>query len=137
MHPVFEILPELVTLRRIHLTGLELRDATLFVDVDPVVSLERIEVRGVSRQVHETEEKLTKLRQGYRMVCHVVAQQLDVPAFTLDGHQPLASVVAQATRQVRDALGSRLTSADTKEADQTDSSPPDAGQPDVSQGAAP
>jgi hypothetical protein len=68
----------------------------VFVDVDPKVAIRRIEARGERRQVHETEEKLDKLRSAYLMVCRVVEQQHEVPVCRLDGERSLDAVTADA-----------------------------------------
>ena len=93
---VYEAFPELTALRRAHLAQLVLPDALLFLDVDPSVSMERIRSRGEEQQVHETEEKLAQLRQGYQLVCEAVQGDLGVPARILDGHQEFEAVLAAA-----------------------------------------
>ncbi|MCK5651704.1 MAG: hypothetical protein KAJ42_10020, partial [Gemmatimonadetes bacterium] len=52
------------------------------------------------QQVHETEEKLGRLREGYRMVCRVLEEQLGVPARTLDGRGTIAEVADVAVREL-------------------------------------
>jgi 1-acyl-sn-glycerol-3-phosphate acyltransferase len=99
--PIFGTFPELVALKRLHLTRMVVPDAVVFLDVDPAVSLERILSRGETRQVHETEEKLGKLQGGYRMVCRVLEEGLGSPARTLDGHQNLETVAATAVTELR------------------------------------
>lgn len=98
--PIYRTFPELVALKRLHLTRMDVPDAVLFLDVDPAVSMERILSRGETRQVHETEEKLGKLRGGYQMVCRVLEGQLGSPARTLDGHQNLETVTASALEEL-------------------------------------
>ncbi|MHC4233720.1 MAG: 1-acyl-sn-glycerol-3-phosphate acyltransferase [Planctomycetota bacterium] len=88
--------PELRYLRRLKLNRLRIPDAIVFVDVDPKVAIRRIEARGERRQVHETEEKLNKLRSAYLMVCQVVEQQHEVPVCRLDGERSLDAVTADA-----------------------------------------
>ena len=83
--PIFTKFPELTALRRLRLTSMKLPDAVLMLDVDPSVSIARIEGRGEHRQVHETEEKLSKLREGYRLVCEVVRTEFDIPTKILVG----------------------------------------------------
>lgn len=106
--PVYTALPELETLKRIHLAKLELPAVVLFVDVAPAVSLARIEARGVERQVHETAQKLSRLRDGYQLVCRVVEERLDRPMSVIDGQQPLDDVIAFAIGQLRTMLGPRF-----------------------------
>ncbi len=98
---MYRIFPELVTLRRLRLAVMRVPDALLFLDVDPAVSMERIRSRGEDRQVHETEEKLGRLRDGYRMVCRVVERDLGIPAGILDGGHDAASVAAMALEELR------------------------------------
>jgi hypothetical protein len=54
--------------------------------------------------VHETEEKLTKLREGYRAVCEVVEEKLGIPARILDGRGGIEEVADAAMREL-DAIG--------------------------------
>ena len=98
--PIYSTFPELVALKRLHLAGLKRPDAVLFLDVDPAVSVGRIESRGEAQQVHETEEKLTKLRDGYRTVCEVVKQEWQIPALTLDGGGGIEEVTDAALREL-------------------------------------
>lgn len=101
--PVFATFPELVALKKLGLAHLAVPDAVLFLDVDPAVSMERIRSRGEQQQVHETEEKLGRLRDGYRMVCMVLERDLERPARALDGHRPLNEVAAAAVEELRRA----------------------------------
>jgi len=98
--PIYSAFPELVALKRLHLAGLKRPDAVLFLDVDPAVSMGRIESRGEAQQVHETEEKLTKLRDGYRTVCEVVAEEWQIPARTLAGGGGIEEVTDAAMREL-------------------------------------
>jgi 1-acyl-sn-glycerol-3-phosphate acyltransferase len=118
--PVYRSFPELGTVRRLHLTHMQVPDAVLFLDVDPAVSMERIRSRGEERQVHETEEKLARLRGGYRTVCRVVERGLHVPARTLDGGLGAGEVVAAALEELRRmdlAAFAHLTGLTQKEMD--------------------
>jgi 1-acyl-sn-glycerol-3-phosphate acyltransferase len=99
--PVFETFPEVAALQRLHLASLELPDAVLFLDVDPSVSMERIRSRGEKQQVHETEEKLGRLRDGYRMVCRVVQEELGIPTRTVDGRGTVEEVATTAVIELR------------------------------------
>jgi 1-acyl-sn-glycerol-3-phosphate acyltransferase len=105
---LYQTLPELATLKRLHLAHLELPAATLFIDVDPAISLARIEARGVTRQVHETHEKLGKLREGYRLVCGVVAGELHRPTCRLDGDRPLREVTDTAITELQRMLANEI-----------------------------
>jgi len=106
--PVFDTFPELVTLKRFYLARLELPDAVLFLDVDPAVSMGRIRSRGDKQQVHETEEKLRRLREGYRLVCKVANRDLQVPTQTLDGHLGIQAVVDHALHALEGMSGPKL-----------------------------
>jgi thymidylate kinase len=72
--------------------SLVMPDLVLMLDVAPEVSMERIRRRGGQQQVHETEEKLARLRAGYLLVCDAVRSELHVPARILDGEAAPAAV---------------------------------------------
>jgi len=91
---VFQRFPELAALKRLGLAGMRLPDAIIMLDVQPAVSMSRILSRGVQQQVHETQEKLTKLRGGYLKVCDVVKTEFRVPTLVADGGQSLEVVEA-------------------------------------------
>lgn len=76
--PVYKQFPELATLKNIHLNRLNLPDMVIFLDVDPEVSIERINKRGENKQVHETLEKLSKLREAYHITCRVARENLNI-----------------------------------------------------------
>lgn len=95
--------PELRYLRRLKLNRLRIPDAVIFVDVDPKVAIRRIEARGERRQVHETEEKLDKLRSAYLMVCRVVERRHEVPVCRLDGERSLDAVTSEALSFIEQA----------------------------------
>jgi hypothetical protein len=94
--PAYAAFPELARMRKLPLPNLKRPDAVLFLDVDPAVSVERISKRGESRQVHETGEKLGRLREGYRAVCRILEADWDTPARILDGHGELDEVTRAA-----------------------------------------
>jgi thymidylate kinase len=98
--PVLERVPELRHMTRLHLTPLECPDAVLFLDVPPVVAMERIRSRGEARQVHETEEGLGRLREGYLSVCRVMEPALGVPARVLEGDRSPEAIVAAARSEL-------------------------------------
>jgi len=82
-----------------------LPDAVIFSDVPASVCVERIASRGEQRQVHETEEKLSRLREGYVALCRVLQRDFDLPVRVIDGDHPLETVMAEArdfTREVDD-----------------------------------
>jgi hypothetical protein len=94
--PIFEQFSELGALRKLHLDRMALPDAVIFSDVPAAVCVERIASRGEARQVHETEEKLARLREGYLLLCRVLERDFDMPVLVLDGNRPLETVFAEA-----------------------------------------
>ena len=72
--PLFREFPELRVMKRLGLTRLSLPDAVIFLDVPPAVSMERIRSRGEKMQVHETEEKLGRLREAYLLVVEATGE---------------------------------------------------------------
>jgi thymidylate kinase len=100
--PAWETFPELAAMKRFRIPALRKPDAVLFLDVDPALSVQRIESRGESRQVHETHEKLARLRDGYLSVCRIVESRLGIPAKVLDGHQGIEEVTTAALQALAD-----------------------------------
>ncbi|UCC48293.1 MAG: 1-acyl-sn-glycerol-3-phosphate acyltransferase [Gemmatimonadota bacterium] len=94
--PVLRNFPELRYLKRLKLDRLHIPDAIIFVDVDPKVAIRRIESRGGRRQVHETEEKLDKLRAAYLMVCRVIERDHEVPVCRIDAERSIDVVASEA-----------------------------------------
>jgi 1-acyl-sn-glycerol-3-phosphate acyltransferase len=90
---IFTQLPELNTLRKLHLNHLHLPDAVVFLDVEPKVSIERIKSRGQTVQAHENEQKLTKLSKAYHVVCDVLEKT--IPVYRLSGDNDLELLVQQ------------------------------------------
>jgi 1-acyl-sn-glycerol-3-phosphate acyltransferase len=88
--------PELAALKRLRLTRMRLPDMVIMLDVDPAISVERITSRGEKRQVHETEEKLAKLREAYLLVCDVVKKEFGIPTLVLEGDQSIEALTDQA-----------------------------------------
>jgi len=99
---LYSKLPELAALKRLRLARMELPSAVAMLDVMPAVSIARIESRGEKMQVHETEEKLSRLREGYLMVCDVVRQEFGLAVRILDGNAALDEVTASAIRFARE-----------------------------------
>lgn len=95
--PLLRRFPELRFLLRLGVNRLQVPDAVVFLDVAPAVALERITARGEARQVHETEEKLSKLSEAYRMVCRVIQARYGVATLVLEGVRPLDEVTEDAT----------------------------------------
>ncbi len=109
--PLFGEVPELRVMRRLRLTHLHLPDMVLFLDVDPAISMERIRGRGERLQVHETEDKLGRLREAYLLVVEAVRERMGLPAFVLDGGRDLESVTGQARRLVESASKKKISTA--------------------------
>lgn len=89
---VFKDFPELRHLRRFRLTHLRCPDVVVFLDLDPAVACKRIRSRGERQQVHETEEKLAKLRSAYLDVCDVVERELQVPTTRVDADRTVERI---------------------------------------------
>jgi thymidylate kinase-like protein/acyltransferase-like protein len=84
--------PLLRLLKSLRLAHLSLPDMVILVDLDPETACERIASRGEERQVHETREKLTRLRQAYLDVCGVIDADHNVPTAVLSGAEPLDDI---------------------------------------------
>ena len=97
--PIFKQFPELLALRKLNLTHLHLPDAVIFLDVDPVVCIERITSRGKPVQAHENIEKLTPLRKAYHLVCDVV--QKTRPVCRLTGDKSLEQLTEEAAAFIK------------------------------------
>ena len=61
----------------------------------PNVGFRRIASRGEKRQVHETAEKLAKLRESYRLLCGVLRRRWELPVLILDGSRAPDQVTAE------------------------------------------
>jgi deoxyadenosine/deoxycytidine kinase len=83
------------------LPTLHLPTLVIMTDLDPALAMRRIESRGASRQVHELEACLTRLRSAYVQVLDVVRTGFDVRTHVLDASAPLDAVVEAALDQVR------------------------------------
>ena len=105
-------LPELATLKRLRLARLSLPDAVVMLDVDPAESVRRIQARGEPVQAHETEEKLTRLRGAYRMVCDVLREEFALPVAILDGSLDPDRLTASTLRLVEETRERRRTDDD-------------------------
>ncbi|MFH1843807.1 MAG: 1-acyl-sn-glycerol-3-phosphate acyltransferase [bacterium] len=105
---VFRQFPELTRLQQLRLDRMHMPDAVIFLDVPPAVCMERIDSRGETKQVHETEEKLAKLQKAYLLVCSVLTQQRTVPVLVLDGDRELVQVTAEA-QGFLDRIGGKMS----------------------------
>jgi deoxyadenosine/deoxycytidine kinase len=102
--PIFKNIPELSALKKLGLTHLNLPDLVIFLDVEPQIAIERIEKRAQKRQVHETEEKLSKLRFAYVKTCNVINQDLNIPTYVLAGNDRLQNITKSAVKFARNEL---------------------------------
>ncbi|MFC1512045.1 1-acyl-sn-glycerol-3-phosphate acyltransferase [Candidatus Latescibacterota bacterium] len=93
---IYKHFPELSYLRYLRLNTLKLPDMVAFIDVSPATACTRIDTRGEMKQVHETADKLTELRQAYHRVCDILQQQCHVPVITIDGEDTLESIASKA-----------------------------------------
>ncbi len=101
--PLFAQFPELTALCRLHLDHMALPDLVIFSDVPASICVDRIASRGEKRQVHETEEKLSRLREGYLLLCRVLESEFKMPVMVLDGNRPLEAVFAEAQHFVKES----------------------------------
>lgn len=99
--PIFREFHELAALKRFKLDHMRLPDAVIFLDVAPAVSIHRIQSRGEQRQAHETEEKLARLHEGYRLVTQVVEKEFNIPTRILDGESGIDKVTALAIEFIK------------------------------------
>ncbi|MBU1700638.1 MAG: 1-acyl-sn-glycerol-3-phosphate acyltransferase [Candidatus Eisenbacteria bacterium] len=101
--PIFRQFPELIRLKQLHLDQMQTPDLVIFLDVPPEVCIRRIDARGEKKQVHETEEKLAKLREAYLLVCSVLNKYWEMPVLVLDGGRALDIVAAEAQKFAENA----------------------------------
>ncbi len=83
--PLFDQYPELLQLKRLGVNRLSLPHSAIFIDTSPEEACRRITKRGEDRQVHETPERLARLRSGYQLVCGVIKDEWKVPVLVVDG----------------------------------------------------
>jgi len=102
--PIFKDIPELSALKKLGLTHLHLPDIVIFLDVEPQIAIERIKKRGQKRQVHETEEKLSKLRFAYLKTCKVIKRDLNIPTVRLAGNDTLENITNSAVKFAKSEL---------------------------------
>ncbi|MFC2114712.1 1-acyl-sn-glycerol-3-phosphate acyltransferase, partial [Bacteroidota bacterium] len=95
--PIYSDFPELSALKKIKLTNMHLPDMVLFLDVNPQIAIERIDKRGQAKQVHETLDKLEKLRDAYLTTCNVIRNKMEVPVCILKGDEKIEDTFSDAT----------------------------------------
>ncbi len=82
---IYDDFPELKTLRKLGMCKFDIPEIVLFLDTDPVIAISRINKRGERKQVHEKEEKLSKLRRAYLSICKNLSDKLDIPTLIIAG----------------------------------------------------
>jgi 1-acyl-sn-glycerol-3-phosphate acyltransferase len=102
---LFKQFPELLGLRKLHLNHLTLPDAVIFLDVKPGVCIKRILSRGEKVQPHENIEKLTKLRNAYKLVCNVLSEKL--PVLQITGDKDLGQLAQETAAFIKESLGEK------------------------------
>jgi thymidylate kinase len=90
--PLYKRFSELKHFQRLHLTNLTLPELVILINVKPSTACQRISSRGEQQQVHETEEKLSLLRNAYLRVCKVIRDNTSVPVLVADGEVTLEEV---------------------------------------------
>jgi thymidylate kinase len=98
--PVFTELPELVQIKRLKLDRLKVPDVAVFLDVPAATACRRIAERAEHQQVHETEEKLGKLREAYLAVCEVARDRWNVHLSIVDASGEVEEVLRAAEEAV-------------------------------------
>ena len=93
---IYKDFSELSALKKLRLTHLNIPDIVIFLDVDPGIAINRINNRGQKKQVHETEEKLSKLRNAYLITCRVIQKELGIPTFILAGNDTINNITDSA-----------------------------------------
>jgi len=102
---IFSHYPELLALRKLNLNHLHMPDITLFLDIDPAISLQRIHSRGENVQAHENLEKLTKLRAAYHVVCDVLSKSNSV--FRLQADTDIEQIGQEAVQFIMTIIGKK------------------------------
>ncbi|MEE9554591.1 MAG: 1-acyl-sn-glycerol-3-phosphate acyltransferase [candidate division Zixibacteria bacterium] len=90
--PIYALFPELAHLKRLGLAKLSLPDIVVLIDIKPETACGRIDSRGEHKQVHETVDKLSRLRDAYLRVCDVIREDWNVPTLIIDGEQSKTDV---------------------------------------------
>jgi len=94
---IYKDFSELKLLKKLRLNHFNLPDMIIFLDVEPEIAIERIKKRGEKEQVHETPEKLGKLRNAYLSACTVIQNNLNIPTLILAGNDSIQNITDSAT----------------------------------------
>ncbi|MEE8577279.1 MAG: hypothetical protein V3T31_08480, partial [candidate division Zixibacteria bacterium] len=103
--PIFKQFPELTTIQRLHFDRFSMPEVAVLIDIDPKIACHRISSRGEERQIHETEEKLSRLRQAYLKVCEVVSGNWPTPVTIVDGDLSREAAASVVLDFLRDKVG--------------------------------
>lgn len=101
---IFSDFPELLYLKKLRLEPMVLPDIVIFLDVPPPIAINRINSRGESKQVHETEEKLNELRNAYLLVCDVIKTYFNIPTYIDSALDNKENTRNTSLKFIRDAL---------------------------------
>jgi 1-acyl-sn-glycerol-3-phosphate acyltransferase len=112
--PIFTDFPELSALKKIKLNNMHLPDMVLFLDVKPKIAIERIDKRGQAKQVHETLDKLSKLRDAYLITCNVIRDKMEVPVCILKGDESIEDTLSDATGFIHKILKEEIQHEESK-----------------------
>ena len=105
--PIFKQFKESAYFRRLKLNNLILPEIVILIDVDPAIACKRITTRGEQKQVHETEEKLGRLREAYKLVCQVIRDRWNIPVAIIDGSKDLESVSTESIKFASELISSK------------------------------
>jgi deoxyadenosine/deoxycytidine kinase len=95
---IYDDFKELGKLESLKINRFGMPDLIIFLDVLPAVSIERIEMRGQHKQVHETPEKLGKLREAYLHTCGVAQNDFGIPTMIIEGSDTRENILEYAKR---------------------------------------
>jgi len=112
--PIYKDFPELSALKKIKLNNMNLPDIVLFLDVNPQIAVDRIDKRGQAKQVHETTDKLEKLRKAYLTTCNVIRDKMKVPVYILKGDRSIEETLSEATDFIQKILKEELNNEKSK-----------------------
>jgi deoxyadenosine/deoxycytidine kinase len=93
---IYDDFSELRKVKFLGINKFNMPDMIIFLDVAPEVSIGRIEQRGQNKQVHETPEKLGKLRKAYKHTCKVAKEYFDIPTLIVEGNDTRENILKNA-----------------------------------------
>jgi len=98
--PIYEILPELKTIQRLRLNKMVLPEECLFLDVSPANACVRIQARAERLQIHETKDKLSRLREAYLQACKAAEEQWHVKVHYINANSALEDVLQSSQQAI-------------------------------------